>query len=118
MGPAGTWKEMTRMRRRAEGDFTGGAAAPRRGRVMIVLIRTSLRLFFRKSPLSLNECERRRTRLPSRSFSRIEVLRGRFDSLLKASDGAELQRGSSGSLMRSATLPESQGYCPRCGISG
>jgi tRNA(fMet)-specific endonuclease VapC len=60
---------------------------------MIGLDTDTLTLLFRHHPRVLERMQQANEDLAVTIISRIEILRGRFDSLLKAADGAELQRG-------------------------
>src|SRR5437868_1778829 len=60
---------------------------------MIVLDTDTLTLFFRNHALVLERFRNATDEVVSTIISRIEILKGRFDSLLKAASGSELQRG-------------------------
>jgi tRNA(fMet)-specific endonuclease VapC len=60
---------------------------------MIVLDTDTLTFFFRNHPRVLARMQQANDAVAITIISRIEILRGRFDSVLKAADGAELQRG-------------------------
>jgi tRNA(fMet)-specific endonuclease VapC len=60
---------------------------------MIVLDTDTLTLFLHDHPRVVERMQRATDELAVTIISRIEILQGRFDSLLKATDGVELQRG-------------------------
>ncbi len=60
---------------------------------MIVLDTDTLTLFFRNHPKVTARLQSEPDTIAITIITRIEVLRGRFDSLFKAADGADLQRG-------------------------
>src|SRR3954463_16612208 len=60
---------------------------------MIVLDTDTLTFFLRNHPRVVERMQRTTDEVAITIISRIETLQGRFDSLLKAADGAELQRG-------------------------
>ena len=60
---------------------------------MIVLDTDTLTLFLRNHPRVVERMRATTEEVAITIISRIEALQGRFDSLLKAADGAELHRG-------------------------
>ena len=60
---------------------------------MIVLDTDILTHFFRNHPRVVERMQRTTEEVAITIVSRIEILQGRFDSMMKAADGAELQRG-------------------------
>jgi tRNA(fMet)-specific endonuclease VapC len=60
---------------------------------MIVLDTDTLTFYFQNHPRVIERVARTTEELAITVISRIETLQGRFASLLKAADGAELQRG-------------------------
>jgi tRNA(fMet)-specific endonuclease VapC len=60
---------------------------------MIVLDTDTLSLFFRKHPQVHERLRQAEEQVVITIISKIEVLQGRFATLLKAADGAELRRG-------------------------
>jgi tRNA(fMet)-specific endonuclease VapC len=60
---------------------------------MILLDTDTLTLYFHAHPRVLQRRREAEDEVAITIISRIETLRGRFDSVLKAADGAELQRG-------------------------
>jgi tRNA(fMet)-specific endonuclease VapC len=60
---------------------------------MIVLDTDTLTHFFRNHPRVVSRMQQVTDEVAVTIISRIETLQGRFDSLLKAADGTELQRG-------------------------
>jgi tRNA(fMet)-specific endonuclease VapC len=60
---------------------------------MIVLDTDTLTLYIRNHPQVVQRVRDAEDQIAITIIGRIEVLQGRFDTLLKAADGAELQRG-------------------------
>ena len=60
---------------------------------MIIFDTDTLTFFFRNHPRVLERMQQATDEIVITIISRIETLQGRFDSLLKAADAAELQRG-------------------------
>jgi len=60
---------------------------------MIVFDTDTLTLYFRNHRRVLERVQQETAQIAITIVTLIETLRGRFDSLLKAADGAELQRG-------------------------
>jgi tRNA(fMet)-specific endonuclease VapC len=60
---------------------------------MIVFDTDTLTFFFRNHPRVLARLRESSEAIAITVISRVESLQGRFDTLLKAADGAELQRG-------------------------
>src|SRR5262245_41132281 len=60
---------------------------------MIVLDTDTLTLYFRNHPGVVQRRQQTQDEVVIAIITRIEVLRGRFDTLLKAADGEQLQRG-------------------------
>jgi tRNA(fMet)-specific endonuclease VapC len=60
---------------------------------MIVLDTDTLTLLLRDHPRVLDRARQETDQIVITIISRIETLQGRFDTLLKAADGAELERG-------------------------
>jgi tRNA(fMet)-specific endonuclease VapC len=60
---------------------------------MIVLDTDTLTHFFRGHPRVVERMQTTTDEVAITIITRIEILQGRFDSVLKAADGAELQRG-------------------------
>jgi tRNA(fMet)-specific endonuclease VapC len=60
---------------------------------MFVLDTDTITLFLRNHARVVEKMQRTTAEVVTTVISRIETLQGRFDSLLEATDGAELQRG-------------------------
>jgi len=60
---------------------------------VIILDTDTLTYFFRNHPRVVERIQRATDEVVITIISRIETIQGRFDSLLKAADGAELLRG-------------------------
>lgn len=60
---------------------------------MIVLDTDTLTFFFRNHPRVVERLQTTADEVAITIISRIETLQGRFDALMKAADGAALQRG-------------------------
>src|SRR6266542_1385069 len=80
-------------RRRTERDLPPTWLSAEERRIMIVLDTDTLTFFLRNHSGVVERMKEATDEIAITIISRIETLQGRFATLLKAADGAELQRG-------------------------